>query len=52
MNRFEDGFRKELNGQPLIPKLVNTPLKVLGRSSGNPGSGNPENSIILTNSKI
>ena len=47
MNRFEDGFRKELNGQPLIPKLVNTSLKVLGRSSGN-----PENIIILTNSKI
>jgi len=41
MNRLEDGFMKELNGQPLIPKLVNTSLKVLGILSGNPG--NPEN---------
>ena len=40
MNRLEDGFRKELNGQPLIPKLVKTSLKVFGILSGSPG--NPE----------
>ena len=49
MNRLEDGFIKELNGQPLIPKLVNTSLKVLGMLSGNPG--NPENMIIIINPK-
>ena len=49
MNRLEDGFRKELNGQPLIPKLVKTSLKVFGILSGSPG--NPENIIILINPK-